>query len=70
MIDSIVISNFFTLIAYLKRKNIGNGPKKASVFTKEEMFNFSIEASDDTFLIQKVNLHKYFQKANIKLMNF
>lgn len=52
--DAIDISKFSTLIAYLKRKNIGHRPKKASVFTKEDVKQFLNEASDDEFLILKV----------------
>lgn len=54
---SIDISKFFTLITFLKRKNVGHKPKKASVFTKEEISRFLLEAPDDVFLIQKVNWH-------------
>ncbi|XP_022902994.2 uncharacterized protein [Onthophagus taurus] len=52
--ESINISKFSTLIAFLKRKNVGYKPKKASVFTKDEMFKFLIEALDELFLIHKV----------------
>nr|XP_022908502.1 uncharacterized protein LOC111419857 [Onthophagus taurus] len=45
---------FSTLIAFLKRKNVGYKPKKASVFTKDEMFKFLIEAPDELFLIHTV----------------
>lgn len=54
--ESIDISKFSTLIAFLKRKNVGYKPKKASVFTKDEMCKFLIEAPDELFLIHKVNL--------------
>lgn len=52
--DAIDISKFATLIAYLKRKNIGYRPKKAKIFTKEDMEKFLNEAPDEQFLIQKV----------------
>lgn len=37
-----------------EKKNIENGPKKASVFIEEEMTKFLMEAPDETFLIHKV----------------
>lgn len=54
--DAIDISKFASLIAYLKRKNIGYRPKKAKVFTKEDMEKFLNEAPDEQFLVQKVSL--------------
>lgn len=54
--DAIDISKFASLIAYLKRKNIGYRPKQARVFTKEDMEKFLNEAPDEQFLIQKVCL--------------
>lgn len=53
--DSIDISKFLTLIAFLKKKNVGYRPKKASVFTKEEFSKFLLEAPDEKFLAHKVN---------------
>ncbi|XP_031342039.1 uncharacterized protein LOC116169963 [Photinus pyralis] len=52
--ESINISTFSTLIAYLKRKNVGHRPKKAQVFTKNDMVKFLNEAPDEIFLIHKV----------------
>lgn len=52
--DSIDISKFTTLIAYLKRKNVGHRPKKASVFSKECINKFLNEAPDKEYLILKV----------------
>ena len=43
--DSVDISKFSILIAFLKRKNIGHRPKKSSVFTKEEISKFLLERS-------------------------
>lgn len=53
--DSIDISKFAVLIAFLKRKNVGHKAKKASVFKKQEMEKFLTEAPDENFLIHKVN---------------
>lgn len=52
--DKIDISKFATLIAFLKRKNVGHKPKKAAIFTKENMTKFLKEAPDEEFLILKV----------------
>lgn len=52
--DGIDISKFSTLIAYLKRKNVGYRPKKASIFTREQFEKFLMEAPDEEFLIHKV----------------
>lgn len=52
--DSIDISKFSMLIAFLKRKNVGHKTKKASVFTKEDMTKFLMEAPNDIYLIHKV----------------
>lgn len=57
--DGIDISKFATLIAFLKRKNVGYKPKKSAVFTKGEMIKFLKEAPDDTFLIIKVCFYSY-----------
>lgn len=63
--DAIKISQFTTLIAFLKRKNVGYRPKKASVFTREDMNRFLVEASDQTFLTHKVGSirNTYFQNV-------
>lgn len=52
--DNTDISKFLTLIAFLKKKNVGYRPKKASVFSKEEFARFLLEAPDEKFLVHKV----------------
>lgn len=52
--DGIDISKFATLIAFLRRKNVGHRPKKSSIFTKEDLTKFLKEAPDHDFLIIKV----------------
>ncbi|KAJ8915671.1 hypothetical protein NQ315_000603 [Exocentrus adspersus] len=54
--ESIDISKFSMLIAFLKKKNVGYQPKKASVFTVEEIIKFLLEAPDDKFLVHKVGM--------------
>ncbi|KAJ8917939.1 hypothetical protein NQ315_002634, partial [Exocentrus adspersus] len=49
--ESIDISKFSMLLVFLKKKNVGYQPKKASVFTMEEITKFLLEASDDKFLV-------------------
>jgi hypothetical protein len=63
--ESIDISKFSTLIAYLKRKNCGYRPKKAAVFSKESITRFLDEAPDNEYLILKVNLY-YLLTFNIQ----
>ncbi|KAJ8914624.1 hypothetical protein NQ315_015361, partial [Exocentrus adspersus] len=50
------ISKFCTLITFLKRKNVGHRPKKASVFSRKHITKFLREASDNEFLILEVGL--------------
>jgi hypothetical protein len=59
--DSVDISKFSTLIAFLKKKNVGYRPKKASVFTKDEFIKFLREAPDEKFLPHKVNSLSYIK---------
>jgi hypothetical protein len=53
--DSVDISKFSTVIAFLKKKNVGYRPKKANIFTKEEFTKFLLEAPDKKFLALKVS---------------
>ena len=48
------IGDYFKLTAYLKKKNVGFTPKKAKIFTKEEISKFLSEAPDDIYLMIKV----------------
>lgn len=48
------ISKYPKLRAFLKRKNDGYKPKKSSVFTREQVNDFLLQASDDTYLLMKV----------------
>ncbi|CAH1364246.1 unnamed protein product, partial [Tenebrio molitor] len=54
--DSVDISKFSTVIAFLKKKNVGYRPKKANIFTKEEFTKFLLEAPDKKFLALKVGM--------------
>lgn len=48
------ISKFHKLTAFLKRKNDGYRPKKAKIFTREELELFFTSAPDNKFLLMKV----------------
>ncbi|XP_037024949.1 uncharacterized protein LOC119066532 [Bradysia coprophila] len=52
--DNIDISNYSTLINFLRGKNAGYKPVKATVFTEEEMNKFINEAPDEQWLDVKV----------------
>lgn len=48
------ISRYFKLTAFLKKMNIGFQPKKAKVFTNEQISKFLLEAPDEIYLMIKV----------------
>lgn len=48
------IGEFYKLTAFLKKQNIGFKPKKAKIFTKEEIFSFINSAPDEIYLLIKV----------------
>ncbi|KAJ3642669.1 hypothetical protein Zmor_025430 [Zophobas morio] len=52
--ENVDISKYPKLRAFLKRKNDGYRPKKASVFTREEISLFLEGAPDDMYLLMKV----------------
>lgn len=52
--NDVDISVYKKLIAYLKRQSVGYRPKKSKTFSKEEIFKFLVEASDEQFLMMKV----------------
>lgn len=54
--DGIDISKFTTLIAYLKRKNVGYRPRKSKVFTSEDMYKFLKEFPDEAYLNVKLGM--------------
>lgn len=51
---NIQIGNYPKVKAFLKRKSAGYKPKKASVFTREEVNKFLVDAADEKFLLMKV----------------
>lgn len=57
--ENIDISSYKKLQAFLKRKNIGHRPKKSSVFTREDIVKFLVEAPDDIYLMKKVSQNGY-----------
>lgn len=48
------IGEFYKLTAFLKKQNVGFKPKKAKIFTKEEIFSFMNSAPDEIYLLIKV----------------
>lgn len=52
--DNEDISKYPKLKAFLKRKNDGYKPKKSSIFSRDDMNKFLIEAPDITHLLMKV----------------
>lgn len=48
------ISKYLQLVALLKRKSEGYRAKKSKIFTKQDVTKFLTEASDDTYLFNKV----------------
>ncbi|XP_069670903.1 uncharacterized protein [Periplaneta americana] len=48
------IGQFSILVNFLKKKNVGQMPKKSKVFDREDMIRFLMEAPDDTYLMMKV----------------
>lgn len=59
------ISNYSGLFGFLKRKSDGYKPKKAKVFTQENLNTFLYEASDDIYLMFKVNLNLGILNQNL-----
>jgi hypothetical protein len=48
------IKNYPSLIAFIKRKSVGQLSKKSSVFAKLEVEKFLKEANNSTYLLVKV----------------
>lgn len=56
--DNIDIGKFHTVINFLKNQSKGYKPKKAFVFTEEQVYEFLETAPDETFLAAKVTKQK------------
>ncbi|RZC31763.1 hypothetical protein BDFB_003522, partial [Asbolus verrucosus] len=52
----IEIKNYPSLIAFIKRKSVGQISKKSSVFTRSEVERFLKEADNNAYLLMKVVL--------------
>jgi hypothetical protein len=50
----IEIKNYTSLIAFIKRKSVGQLSKKSSVFAKLEVEKFLKEAENSTYLLMKL----------------
>lgn len=56
------IENYTKLLTFLKCKSVGHRPKKAKIFTPDEVNKFIKEAPDDSFLMTKVRfMTNHFQ---------
>lgn len=55
--DGIEISSYLELLNFIKTKNASYKPKKAKLFTKEEIEKFLTEAPDEYWLALKVRLN-------------
>lgn len=55
--NNIDIKKFVSLIAFIKRKSVGQLSKKSSVLTKSEVETFLKEADDTTYLMMKVKFN-------------
>ena len=58
---NINISEYGKVTPFLKQNQVGYKPKKAKIFTKEQMDKFLLTAPDDEFLMKKVSSILYFQ---------
>lgn len=56
--DGIDVRKFAKLVPFLKKKSVGYQAKKSKVLTCEHINSFLKEASDETYLLWKVNIKK------------
>lgn len=54
--EDVDISKYTKLMAFLKKENVGYKPKKSNVLSQQDIQRFISEASDDTYLLEKVIL--------------
>lgn len=59
--DSVDIASYHMLTKYLKEKSVGHKPKRAKIFTEDEIERFIKEAPDEAWLDVKVY---YFSHEN------
>ncbi|KAK4885438.1 hypothetical protein RN001_001709 [Aquatica leii] len=52
--ENIDISQFYNVLAYIKRSNVGYKPKKSPVFSRAQLDQFLVEGFDDTYFMMKV----------------
>ena len=62
--ENLDISHFPKLLAFLKKQSVGHQPKQSKTLTREEIYRFMKEASNDRYLLTKVcnmaNLKEFF----------
>ena len=56
------ISNYGKVTPFLKQNQVGYKPKKAKIFTKEQIDKFLLTAPDDDFLMKKVCFYIILQE--------
>ena len=56
------ISNYRKVTPFLKQNQVGYKPKKAKIFTKEQIDKFLLTAPDDDFLMKKVCFYIILQE--------
>lgn len=49
------LKKFTKLLAYIKEQNSGYKPTKSSIFTREDVNRFLMEAPDEKYLMWKVS---------------
>ena len=59
------ISEYGKVMPFLKQNQVGYKPKKAKIFTKEQIDKFLLMAPDDDFLMKKVCFIVFFQFLTI-----
>lgn len=57
--DNIDITSWSKLLDFLKRKNVGYKPTRATTFTEQQLETFMNEAPDEQWLDAKVRIEEY-----------
>ena len=63
--DNINISTYKSLIAFLKKRNVGFIPKKSKTLTAEDITRLCNETDDPDWLVIKVNFIKLYLNISI-----
>jgi hypothetical protein len=60
--DGIDVTKFLKLVPFLKKKSVGYQAKKSQVLTREQINLFLEKASDENYLLRKVNIKFCYDK--------